>query len=175
MRLPLALAVLLAAPACLPDPHDTVQFVDDFEACDDLCDWSVGADVTRVSTYHPAEHGMRLGPGAAATHALAIDRPAADGDWQPVTNADDGNWLELSTDCQGPGSLELRAVGPDQYAIDVVLDDRGVGGFTRHRVTFPPLDPTRAAHFVLLDLRARSRACVVDNLQIRIPGGTFGY
>lgn len=168
------LLAALAATGCLTPPDDDVlQFVEDFEACDDLCGWSAAGDVRRVTTYHPGEHAMSLAPHATATHAIALARDV-EPDWNGG-NQTDGNWLELSTDCSGPGSLTVTRTGGDatrnEYALHLVLDDRGVGPFTRHRLNFPPIDPALPATFTTLHLGTRTLGCVVDNLQARISGG----
>ena len=156
----------LGSAACLGRPdNDIIQWSDDFEQCD-LCGWGTVGEVTRVSTYHPGEHALALAPGARASHSFGIVR---DG---PFT---DGNWVELSTDCVGPGALGLRPVDTDRLAIDLALDDVEVGPFARHRLNLPPLDPEASVTFVQLTVTAGARACRVDNLQVRISGGYYGY
>ena len=170
-----ALSLATTAACFLPPDTDIIQWSDDFEACADLCAWTLDGDARRVTTYHPGEHALWLAPHARATHALAINRSAIDGSGPPPQNPDDGNWLELSTDCVGPGSLEVRADGVDRFVIEMTLDDRAIGRFTRHRVNLPPIDPTRAIVLSGLELIADTLPCHLDNLQLRITGGDYGY
>lgn len=164
-------AIALSLTGCLvPPDNDVLQFEEDFEACD-LCAWTTTGDVARVTTYHPAEHAMALAPGATATVGVAIDRAGGEDDW----NFDDGNWVELSTDCVGPGSLELRPRADGTLAIVVTLDDRAHAPFARHWLNFPPLAPTETHRFRGLTLAASELPCRVDNLQVRISGGTYAY
>lgn len=171
-----ALLLVTFAAGCLtPLDDDRIQWHEDFEACDGLCAWSTDGDVRHVSTYHPGEHAMSLAPHTKASHALAILRAAGGDDDDPYDpgNLTDGNWLEFSTDCVGPGALVLlRADGTGtRHELDVLLDDRDVGPFTRHRLSFPPLPPDVAVEFTAIHLRTRTLACLVDNLAVRIPGG----
>lgn len=167
----LAIAPMLTATGCLlPPDNDILQFEDDFEACD-LCGWATTGDVRRVSTYHPAEHAMALAPGARAATPLAITRNAAESGWE----SDDGNWVELSTDCVGPGALDLVPDGAGGLVVAVTLDDRARAPFARHWLNFPPLDPEVAHRFTALTLTTATLRCQVDNLQIRISGGLYAY
>jgi|GEM_PF-3592103 len=171
-RLELVVLGLLVLPACLLPDDGIVQWSDDFETCDDLCGWSFDGAASRVTTYHPGEHALRLGPRTVARHDLMVPRYGFDG---AGMNFDDGNWLELTTDCAGPGMLTLREEGDDRLAIAVTLDDRALEPFHRHRVTLPPIDPTRTLTFDRIDLKTTALACRVDNLQLRISGGDDGY
>jgi hypothetical protein len=173
LRLALAVA---AAPtlACLTPPDDdVVQWYDDFEGCEDLCGWSTTGAVTRTTTYHPGEHGLALAPGASARHPLSIARQAPNQDWQE--DFSDGNWVELTTDCAGPGALDLRLVGDDLYAIELTLDQRGLERFSPHRLTFPPLPPDRPASFESIEVTAGALPCRIDNLQVRLSKGRLVY
>lgn len=159
----------LGASACLgPPDNDIIQWSDDFERCD-LCDWTTAGDVRRVTTYHPGEHALALAPGARASHALSVARG--------TDEYSDGNWVELSTDCVGPGALGLRSVPGDgtRLALDLELDDGGLGPFARHWLNLPPLDPDAPVTFAELTITAGALGCRVDNLQLRISGGTYGY
>lgn len=167
----LAIAPMLTATGCLlPPDNDILQFEDDFEACE-LCGWATTGDVRRVTTYHPGEHAMALAPGATAMTGVAIVRTPADTAWE----SDDGNWVELSTDCVGPGALDLVPDGAGGLAVVVALDDRGRAPFARHWLNFPPLDPAVMHRFDSLTLTAASLPCRVDNVQIRISGGRYAY
>jgi hypothetical protein len=167
-RASMRLAFALLASACLTPPdNDVIQFAEDFEACDDLCGWQLAPGVTRVSTYHPGEHAMALAPGAGAQHPIAIAR-------SELAEYVDGNWVELSTDCIGPGALAIGG-DPTRLAIEVVLDQRGLGPFTRHYLNFPPLVADTPLTFTSLAITAGDLPCRVDNVQVRISGGTLGY
>lgn len=167
------LAIAVTATGCLePGDNDIIQWSDDFEACE-LCGWRVSGDVTRVTTYHPGEHALRLGPGTTAQHDLGIDRGTDDG-YGYGGNFTDGNWVELSTDCAGPGGLVVVGAA-DAAQVQVTLDGRALGAFTRHYLNFPPLDPTVAHRFTSLALTAGALPCRIDNLQVRISGGTYAY
>ncbi|MEZ4403511.1 MAG: hypothetical protein R3B06_26040 [Kofleriaceae bacterium] len=172
-------ALALWGAACLTPPdNDIIQWSDDFEACD-LCGWTTTGAVSRVTTYHPGEHALALGVGARATHPLAVDRAVSDG--PNDYDSTDGNWLELSTDCAGPGALALRTVTtsadlPTPLALDLVLGSRGVGRFERHYLTVPALPPDAVrVRFVELTVATDRLPCRVDNLQLRISGGEYGY
>ncbi|MBK9036043.1 MAG: hypothetical protein IPL61_33165 [Myxococcales bacterium] len=159
----------LGASACLgPPDNDLIQWSDDFERCD-LCNWVTVGDVRRVTTYHPGEHALALAPGARAGQSFGIARGADE--------YSDGNWVELSTDCVGPGALTLRALpGPDKrLALDLELDDVALGPFARHWLNLPPVDPDVPVTFAELTITAGAVPCRVDNLQIRISGGTYAY
>ena len=170
----LRLAILALAPlaaACLTPPdNDILQFEDDFEACE-LCGWATTGDVRRVTTYHPGEHAMALAPGATAMTGVAIVRTPADTAWE----SDDGNWVELSTDCVGPGALDLVPDGAGGLAVVVALDDRGRAPFARHWLNFPPLPTDQELTFTSLTLATSGVPCTVDNLQIRISGGLYAW
>lgn len=173
MRTLMLLAGLVVVPACLtPDDNDIVQWSDDFERCEDLCGWTFEGEAWRETTYHPGEHALRLTGLANAHHALQIVRPAVD-EWG---SNQDGNWLEYTTtDCAGPGTLEVRELGEHRFAIDVAIDEVPSDRFVRHKLTFPPISDEAQLTFVALDLRAKARACSIDNVQIRISGGQIGY
>lgn len=173
LRLALAAAAAPTAACLTPPDDDIVQWYDDFESCEDLCGWSTTGAATRTTTYHPGEHGLALGPGASARSDLGISRPGPDQSWQDVYA--DGNWVELTTDCAGPGALDLRVVGVDRYALELTLDQRGLERFSPHRLTFPPLPPDRGATFESIKVTAGTLPCRVDNLQIRISPGRYVY
>jgi hypothetical protein len=168
LKLGVAIAMLLGVGCGLPT-DDQIQWYDDFEQCD-LCDWTTTRGATRVTTYHEGEHALRLDVDAGASHALDIVRQANNN----YDLSDDGNWLELSTDCQGPGELGLVATA-DGVRIAVFLDDLGIDQFVRHRLNFPPVERTLPVHFVAIDLEVGTLPCHIDNPQIRISGGAYGY
>lgn len=173
LRFALAAALAASAAGCLdPADDDIIQWYDDFEACE-LCGWESTGAIARVETYHPGEHAMELGPHTAARHAIQIRR--AGGERADRNNFDDGNWVELTTDCAGPGALTLREVAPQQLAIDVTLDERGPQPFTGHRLTLPPHDPEATISFVELTIATGAQTCRVDNVQVRISAGRYAY
>jgi hypothetical protein len=171
--LTLAAVAALATTACLTAPdNDILQFEEDFEACD-LCGWTLVGDARRVTTYHPGEHALALGVGATAGTGFAIVRNADDdNNW---STSDDGNWVELSTDCIGPGELGVRPLGDGRYAIELTLDKDGLGDFERHWLNFPPLPTDQELTFTSLTLATSGVPCTVDNLQIRISGGLYAW
>lgn len=170
--LTLAAVAALATTACLTTPdNDILQFEEDFEDCD-LCNWVTTGDARRVTTYHPGEHALALGVGATAQIGIGIVRtPDSDG-W---STSDDGNWVELSTDCIGPGELGVRWLPGGTLAIEVTLDKGGVGDFERHWLNFPPLPTEERLVFSSLSLATSGVPCTVDNLQVRISGGLYAW
>lgn len=164
MRARLSL-VLLAG--CL-EPEDDVLYLDErFEAVPGAPRWTVTGAVELVTTWHPAEHGLRFVTATEMVASLGIT---------VYDEYSDGHWIEYSTNCgDAPGVRnEAQLDGTWRVVLELPVDGGAdLATFERVHVTIPPLPagdgwtPTTISS--LLVRAVAGGPCVLDNLRVYQP------
>jgi hypothetical protein len=168
----MAALMSLGVAACDCDTGFPELFLDDFErACDaSPCDWAVEAgSARRVATFHPAEHGLELGPGTRLSRAPGAILLVTEAPGQPADR------LQVLIDCEPDTGLLLTAeVALEDDAV-VALEARveaaiAHAGDGRLRLVRVPLagaeDPVEGVlQRLRLTVEGEGR-CVIDDLRL---------
>lgn len=160
-RLPL----LLLLAGCL-EPEDDILLLDErFEEVPAAPRWAVSGEIDLVTTFHPAEHGLRFGTSGELVAPLGINI---------YDEYSDGHWVEYSTSCGDPPALRVEPQ-PDatwRIVLELPLGEPG-SSFERVYASVPPLpaaewgSPTTISSLVVRALAGGP--CVIDNLRVYQP------
>jgi len=176
MRLFVVLPLLAAA--CIEQPPGITVFEERFETCTVPCGWRVFGTASLVSTFHPGQHAMFLGPRTVIQRGVTIQR----GGWtnDDGSSVDDERWIEYTSTCPGAPHLTLGP-GMDADAIDLVvrLPDGAPGGdFARTRSSLPlfrdpPTEPQVRIPIGLVRVTTET-GCIIDNLRVAASAPEYG-
>lgn len=171
-----AMAVGLAACDC--DSGFPELFLDDFErACGEaVCDWTIeGGQARRVTTFHAAEHGLELGPGARLSLATGTIGVVTQSQGQPADQ------LQVLVDCEAGTGLLVEAEVAVGVGAVVMLEARvkaeaaHVGDGRLALVRVPLVEAAQSLESIEGDVQVLRLvvegpgACVIDDL--RLVGG----
>lgn len=174
-------AMAVGLTACDCDSGFPELFLDDFErACGEAaCDWTVeGGVARRVTTFHAAEHGLELGPGARLSLATEPSGPigvVTAGQGQPADQ------LQVLVDCEPETGLLVEAEVAVGGGAVVVLEARvtagaaHVGGGRLVLVRVPLVGAAESVEAIEGDVQVLRLVvegpgtCIIDDL--RLVGG----